>query len=147
VARCLIACHCEERMRLRGTAEANWKGFLASLFAEPVLSGEILPLHFVQGQNDKGSEGLRASTRNKFRNLRMRLPRLRRAMTRPLPSNGRGWRGPPLDCHCEERERRSNPLLGCSFFWDCFALLAMTRPLPSNGMWWEGLLSRRPKTL
>ena len=30
-------------------------------FAEPVLSGEILPLHFVQGQNDKGSEGLRAS--------------------------------------------------------------------------------------
>jgi len=25
---------------------------------EPVLSGEILPLHFVQGQNDRESEGL-----------------------------------------------------------------------------------------
>ena len=68
-------------MRLRGTAEANWKGFLASLFAEPVLSGEILPLHFVQGQNDKGSEGLRASAWNKLHNLLNtlppRLPRLR----------------------------------------------------------------------
>jgi len=80
-----------------GRKEPKRRFFGRCPFAEPVLSGEIL--RFVQ--NDKGSEGLRASTRNKFRNLRMGLLRLRLAMTmgeglamtRPLPSNGMWWEG------------------------------------------------------
>jgi len=46
-------------------------------FAEPVLSDEVLRF----AQNDKGSEGLRASARNKLRNLGKRLPRPRLAVT------------------------------------------------------------------
>jgi len=36
-----------------------------SSVAEPVLSGEILPLHFVQGQNDRWSEGLPQNDRRR----------------------------------------------------------------------------------
>jgi len=88
-------------MRLRGIAEANPRGFLASLCAEFILSEILrsLPLRYAQGfvspLRMTGSEGLRASVRNELRNLRKWSPRLRLAMTRPLPSKGVGMGGPP----------------------------------------------------